>query len=98
MRKPYLEFWFDCGIIEVVTRIERECLYQDVIDHIELSLKFFRKYGFKFRLYSPYIWRGQQDEIKERKMKKKNMKQNRFKNVVKRIFRREKIDSDCTKS
>ena len=74
MRKPYLEFWFDCGIFEARTRIERERICQDVMDHVYLSLKFFRKYGFEFRLYTPYIVKFQRDEIKKRKAEGKKLK------------------------
>lgn len=56
---PYLDLWFDVGFLELRSIVQRECRECDLIDHVHLRVRIFRRWGFKFRLYTPGLvrWR-----------------------------------------
>ena len=65
MFKPYLEFYFDCWIFKIQTKLLRERVQTDVIDYISIVITFRNWKQFEFRLYSPY------SSIEERRGRKK---------------------------
>ena len=58
-RWPYLDFWLDIWIIEIRTTLMHQAVERDVRDNIRMRIRFFKRWGFEFHLYSPYIMKGQ---------------------------------------
>ena len=55
MFRPYLDFWFDCGLFKIHTRLASKARGQDIVDHIFLKIEVFKWKHFEFRLYTPGI-------------------------------------------
>jgi hypothetical protein len=57
---PYLDFWFDIGLISIRTVLEHDAYYEDVRDHIIVEISVWhRRKGLRFRLYTPSVIRIQ---------------------------------------
>jgi hypothetical protein len=54
LRKPYLDFWFDCWLLYVRTSLMHERIEMDHFDYIYVTVQVVHKYGFRFRLYCPW--------------------------------------------
>ena len=51
---PYLDLWFDCGLLTIETELWHERYVSNTKEWIVVSVQFFRRWGFRFRLYSPH--------------------------------------------
>lgn len=49
---PYLDLWLDIGLLQVQTELWNFDYQRMVHTRINLSVKLFRKWGFRFKLYS----------------------------------------------
>lgn len=53
VRWPYLDFWFDCGVLRLQTHLMSFDMCDMTMRWVVLHVKICNRWGFRVKLYSP---------------------------------------------